>query len=284
MLELRVPSIPYRYHGPSSSHYYVPVSSEWRSRTTALCRVRPPPSRPRLRSLGHRAQKSQYPSLRSGFASTSPGANPGAPRIQSRRAVLSARSALERDLRECRPPGVTAKYADLERSQRDSRSQPYVLRVAGPFGAGTRAHDNNSSHPSEPSPAGEVVGLCGQGDRHGYFRITEALLKDACTRILGLLPQGAVTSSPLNSLAELQAISGGLRRQARAACAGRSVASLRCVMDGASWMAPESYLPHRPHSRRRQQTPRRRPSQPRSRRLPLAVSHEVYTKTMSKVT
>jgi hypothetical protein len=72
----------------------------------------------------------------------------------------------------------------------------------------------NSRHPFAPPPTGDVVGLCGQGGRHSYFRVTEALLKDACTKILALHPQGAATSSPLDSLAELQAISGELRRQA----------------------------------------------------------------------
>lgn len=46
----------------------------------------------------------------------------------------------------------------------------------------------NSSRPDRPpSAVGEIVGLCGQGGRHAYFRIPQAVLKAALIRILSAM-------------------------------------------------------------------------------------------------
>ena len=68
----------------------------------------------------------------------------------------------------------------------------------------------NSGQPANPPLAGkQVIGLCGQGGRHAYFRVPVAALEDAVQEILGLRTFGDVRSAS----DMLAAVCAKLRRQ-----------------------------------------------------------------------
>lgn len=73
----------------------------------------------------------------------------------------------------------------------------------------------NSRRPDEqPAMSGEVVGLCGQGGRHPYFRIPVSVLETTLNRILGSKRLLSPAADSINrSIEEIEAACQDLRQQ-----------------------------------------------------------------------
>lgn len=73
---------------------------------------------------------------------------------------------------------------------------------------------NNSREPGVPPPSsGEIVGLCGQGGRHTYFRVSETALRMAAESILRLIQPRSRSFRFERGVEEVATLCQNLRRQ-----------------------------------------------------------------------